>query len=72
MYKRQVLLLSLTLMGDSNIYGDFTEEKPDYALINRDKGGALEEGLAAVLKEQGTLVELEDSKEAMMLSLIHI
>lgn len=61
-----VLLLSLTLMGDFNIYGDFTEEKPNYALINRDKGGALEEGLAAVLNERGTLVELEDSKEVMM------
>lgn len=60
------LLLSMTLLGDADAYGGFTAEKPEYALVNRDSGGALEEGLAAVLQEHGTLCELEDSKEAMM------
>ncbi|MDC7289843.1 ABC transporter permease [Blautia schinkii] len=60
------LLLSMTLLGDSNTLESFTEEKPKYALMNRDEGGVLEEGLAAVLQAHGTLYELEDSKEAMM------
>lgn len=60
------LLLSMTLLGDTNTYGDFRENKPDYALIIRDEGGALEDGLKAVLDEYGTYVELEDSREVMM------
>lgn len=60
------LLISMTLLSDTSMYEDFTAEKPNYALINRDGGGALEEGLAEVLNGHGTLCELEDSREAMM------
>ena len=60
------LLLSMTLLGDTNMYGDFRENKPNYTLIARDEGGVLENGLREILDEYGTYVELEDSKEAMM------
>lgn len=60
------LLLSMVFLGDSSMYGDFTAKRPNYALISRDGGGALAQGLAKVLEYTGTEVELEDSKEAMM------
>ncbi len=61
-----VLLLSMMFTGDSSMYGDFTAKKPKYTLINRDGSSAAADGLALVLEEMGTFVELEDSKEAMM------
>lgn len=61
-----VLLLSMTFLSDSSMYGDFAEKKPKYTLINRDGDSALSRELAKVLKDTGTFVELEDSKEAML------
>lgn len=60
------LLLSMIVLGDSSVYGDFTAQKPTYALISRDGDSALFAGLAKVLEKTGTPVEIEDSKEAMM------
>lgn len=60
------LLLSMIFLGDSSMYGDFTAKRPKYTLINRDGSGAAAEGLAGILEEMGTFVELEDSREAMM------
>ena len=61
-----LLLFCMVLMGDNSMYGSFDSEKPNYTLINRDEDGPLAEGLAEILAEYGTFVEMEDSKEAMM------
>lgn len=65
-----VVFLLLLLLGgvfyedEANV--DFTEEKPTYAWFNRDKETELTQGLHEFLKEKGTEVPLEDSKEAWM------
>lgn len=61
-----MLLFVTKMIGETGTYTTFTKEKPEYAIINRDKDNTLTEGIMAVLEMQGTPVELEDSKEAMM------
>lgn len=61
-----MLLFVTKMVGETGTYTTFTKEKPEYAIINRDTDNTLTEGIMAVLEMQGTSVELEDSKEAMM------
>ena len=61
-----MLLFVTKMIGETGTYTTFIKEKPEYAIINRDKDNTLTEGIMAVLEMQGTPVELEDSKEAMM------
>lgn len=61
------ILLTMTLMSGSGVYSDFSAQKPNYALISREKEESpVVKGLRKVLENNGTFVDLEDSKEAMM------
>lgn len=59
-------LFLIPVSGGMTDYGDFTEQNPKYTLLNRDGEGPLVKGLIQVLEANGTFVELEDSKEALM------
>lgn len=64
-----VFLLLLLLGGvfyEDESRVDFTEEKPSFAWFNRDKETELTKGLHEFLREKGTEVFLEDSREVWM------
>ncbi|MCL2757634.1 MAG: hypothetical protein FWD43_06115, partial [Coriobacteriia bacterium] len=52
-------------MGNAEALQDeFTVERPDIAIINRD-GSDLSKGLSAFLEQHGTLIEIDDSRLSM-------
>lgn len=59
------LCIAMTNFSVDKYTPDFTAQKPEFTIINRDKETPLTEALRNYLREQGTEVVLEDRKEIL-------